>query len=469
MDSSPSSAADVETRSTGAAEPSDSDEIGDAQVRLAFRNAPVGVLGGMIGVPMLGVVMFQARWPVAFVTWAAVTIAVELALLALAFQFMRRVGRDTRHLRTWGIALAAGVAALGACWGSTGVIFFESDPTRVAILTTTLIMLVMSGTAGGASLLSIPYGFNCLVAVPFSVVALRSGNDVAMMAGAATLLMLVVLLGYAHRINALIVSSIRIRFENRGLNEALTEQRVMERTRILEAANRHKSEFLANMSHELRTPLNAIIGFSEILKERMFGDLNDKQLEYVTDINASGHHLLSLINDILDLSKIEAGRLELVIEEFRLQDTLVASMSMVRERAARNGVRLGTTLEPGVETIRGDERKIRQVLLNLLSNAVKFTGQGGEVTVRASRAEGGTRIAVADTGIGIAPEDQQVIFEAFRQVGTDYTRKREGTGLGLSLARRLVEAHGGSISVSSQPGKGSTFSFFIPDEPCPAN
>ncbi len=235
-----------------------------------------------------------------------------------------------------------------------------------------------------------------------------------------------------------------------------------EKTRQLEIANEHKSQFLANMSHELRTPLNAVIGFSEVLLERMFGELNEKQEEYLNDILSSGRHLLSLINDILDLSKIEAGRMELEAAEFDLPQAIDNALVLVRERAARHGLALATAVDARLGTVRGDERKIKQVLLNLLSNAVKFTPEGGRIQVRAARVDGAAEISVTDTGVGIAPEDQEAVFEEFRQVGTDYAKKREGTGLGLALARRFVELHGGRMWVKSQVGEGSTFTFTIP-------
>jgi signal transduction histidine kinase len=237
----------------------------------------------------------------------------------------------------------------------------------------------------------------------------------------------------------------------------------------LEAASRHKSEFLANMSHELRTPLNAIIGFSEVLSERMFGELNPKQIEYVQDIHASGRHLLSLINDILDLSKIEAGRMELELGRFSLPAALENALTLVRERAERHGLVIGLAVDPRVGELTGDERKIKQILLNLLSNAVKFTPEGGRIEVAAVPADGVVEISVSDTGIGIKAADQEIIFEEFRQAGGDYARKREGTGLGLALARRFVELHGGRIWVKSEVGKGSTFTFTIPLRPWPAS
>jgi len=237
---------------------------------------------------------------------------------------------------------------------------------------------------------------------------------------------------------------------------------LQERTSQLQVANRHKDEFLANMSHELRTPLNAIIGFSEVMLERMAGELTDKQDEYLNDILSSGRHLLSLINDILDLSKIEAGRMELELTDFNLPVAIDNALTLVHERAARRGLTLTQDVDERLGDFSGDERKIKQVLLNLLSNAIKFTPEGGKVQVRAELKGEVVEIAVADTGVGIAPEDQELVFEEFRQVGTDVAKKHEGTGLGLALARRFVELHGGNLWLDSEVGVGSTFTFELP-------
>jgi signal transduction histidine kinase len=243
------------------------------------------------------------------------------------------------------------------------------------------------------------------------------------------------------------------------------ERKVAEKTAQLELANRHKSEFLANMSHELRTPLNAIIGFSEVLKERMFGELNAKQGEYVSDIYGSGQHLLSLINDILDLAKVEAGRMELDVHEFDVAAAINNCATLIRERAARNRLRFAFEIDPRIGRWRGDERKFKQVLLNLLTNAVKFTPPGGDVVLRA-RIEGESlQVSVTDTGVGIAPVDQDVIFTGFHQLGSTGEVKNEGTGLGLALSRRLMQLHGGSLTVESIPGKGSTFTAVFPFTP----
>ena len=247
-----------------------------------------------------------------------------------------------------------------------------------------------------------------------------------------------------------------------AIENARLFREIAEKSRQLEAASRHKSEFLANMSHELRTPLNAILGFSEMLAARYFGALNEKQDEYVRDIHDSGKHLLSLINDILDLSKIEAGRMELELSEFDLPAALHNALILVKERAQRHGVALDLEIAPGLGTLCADERKFKQIMLNLLSNAVKFTPDGGSVSVAATLNDSMLEVSVADTGSGIAPEDQNAVFDEFKQVGPRSAGKMEGTGLGLSLAKRFVELHGGAIRLASAVGQGSTFSFTLP-------
>ena len=247
-----------------------------------------------------------------------------------------------------------------------------------------------------------------------------------------------------------------------AIQNARLFKEIQEKSAQLEVANKHKSEFLANMSHELRTPLNAIIGFSEALSDRMFGEVNEKQAEYLGDIHESGRHLLSLINDILDLSKIEAGRMELDVSTFHLPTALGNAMTLIRERAQRHGIELGLEVDQQLAEFSGDERKFKQIMLNLLSNAVKFTPDGGKVQVSARKRNGAIEVTVRDTGIGIAPEDQAAVFEEFKQVGRDNMRKAEGTGLGLALTRRFVELHGGAIRLESTPGQGSTFTVALP-------
>ena len=253
----------------------------------------------------------------------------------------------------------------------------------------------------------------------------------------------------------------RVEERTRELATALAERD--EKSHLLEIASRHKSEFLANMSHELRTPLNAIIGFSQVLRQRLFGPINEKQDEYLGDILSSGHHLLSLINDVLDLSKVEAGQVELEVATFSLREALERGVVMVREPATKRGVAVALELAPDVDLVDGDERRFRQVVFNLLSNAVKFTPEGGSIVVASAQVDGDMQVSVTDTGPGIAAEDRERIFEEFQQTDVGL-QQREGTGLGLALSKRLVELHGGRIWVESELGHGSRFVFTLPIE-----
>ncbi|MBI5639188.1 MAG: DUF3365 domain-containing protein [Nitrospirae bacterium] len=237
-----------------------------------------------------------------------------------------------------------------------------------------------------------------------------------------------------------------------------------------EAANKAKSDFLANMSHELRTPLNSIIGFSEILQDGLFGKLNEKQHEYIDDILESGRHLLSLINDILDLSKIESGKMELEARKIPLAECLNSSITMLKEKALKHGIDIDLQMQPDVpREIEADERKFKQIMFNLLSNAVKFTPDGGSIGVITQMAQDSPEagrdfisVSVTDTGIGIRKEDIPKLFKEFSQLEAPYEKQYEGTGLGLALTKRFVELHGGTIRVESEYGKGSTFTFVIP-------
>ena len=251
----------------------------------------------------------------------------------------------------------------------------------------------------------------------------------------------------------------------------ITERKKMIEAEIMqetaEAANKAKSDFLASMSHEFRTPLNAIIGFSELMATGLSGRLTDQQKEHVTDIFTSGQHLLSLVNDILDLSKVEAGRMELQMNEFNIERLVESSIALFKEKAYKHSLQMTLKITHGLDTMIGDERKIKQVLFNLLGNAVKFTPDGGRIQVEATLTNDKEflKYSVSDTGIGISPEDQNKLFKPFEQVDTRLTRKYKGTGLGLSLCKQLVELHGGRIWVENEVGKGSKFIFVIPMRP----
>ena len=253
--------------------------------------------------------------------------------------------------------------------------------------------------------------------------------------------------------------------ERKRLDQVLNEKNIeLERAKsVAEKTNRAKTDFLANMSHELRTPLNSVIGFSEVLQDQMFGTINEKQREYLNNILTSGRHLLALINDILDLSKVESGKMKLEVSTFSLRETVDDSLVMLREKALKNGIGLHMDLAPQADVnIVADQRKVKQILFNLISNAVKFTSAGGDIVVSAVRDGEFIEVTVADTGLGVKEEDIPKLFHPFTQLESVYTKQYEGTGLGLALTRQLVELHGGRVWVKSEFGTGSRFSFTIP-------
>ena len=250
---------------------------------------------------------------------------------------------------------------------------------------------------------------------------------------------------------------------------ATLEQRIAEKTShlqkavlALEHANKMKSEFLANMSHELRTPLNAIIGFAEVLRDKISGELNEDQIDYVKDIHSSGIHLLQMINDILDLSKIEAGRMELQYETFAIREAVEDVYTILKGLAGKKHLELKTIILTDVITVEADRVKFKQILYNLLSNAIKFTPEQGSIIVEASVTDDTLQVSVSDTGIGMKPEDQEKVFKEFWQADGSFARKYEGTGLGLALTKRIVEMHGGKLWFESEFGKGSIFYFALP-------
>ncbi len=231
-----------------------------------------------------------------------------------------------------------------------------------------------------------------------------------------------------------------------------------------EVANNTKSEFLANMSHELRTPLTSIIGFSDLLLEETYGELNDKQRKYLNNVSSSGKHLLDLINGILDLSKVEAGKMQMAYEYFNVAEVINEINSVIAPLALKKGISLDISIDPKMHNMKADKLKFRQIMYNLASNAIKFTNNSGHVCIEGNLSEKLAKFKVKDDGIGISKEDQLKIFNPFTQIDSSSTRKYEGTGLGLSLVKKFVELHGGYVWIESELGKGSIFSFIIPYE-----
>jgi signal transduction histidine kinase len=246
-----------------------------------------------------------------------------------------------------------------------------------------------------------------------------------------------------------------------AIQNARLFREIEEKGRELEVASKHKSQFLANMSHELRTPLNAILGYTELILDSIYGDVPEKAHAVLQRVQVNGRHLLGLINDVLDLSKIEAGQLTLSLGDYSLGDVVNGVVAAVEPLAAEKRLAFRAEVAPGLPSGRGDERRLSQVLLNLVGNAIKFTDKG-EVKIAASAADGSFTVAVRDTGPGIAASDQAKIFEEFQQADNSSTRQKGGTGLGLAIAKRIIEMHGGRLWVESSLGEGSTFSFTVP-------
>ena len=266
---------------------------------------------------------------------------------------------------------------------------------------------------------------------------------------------------YEHRANEIgfLAHGLRVFRDN-----SIEKQRLRIEKDGAEAASRAKSDFLANMSHELRTPLNAIIGFSEVIKSSIFGPVSERYRSYAADIFNSGTHLLGLINEILDLSKLEAGQLELHEEPIDLAATVEACMNLVEKQAQQSKIRMSASLDSNYPLIRADDRRLRQILINLLANAVKFTPEDGQIRVSSFPTNGGLAITVSDTGIGMAPEDIPRAMTIFGQVDSKISRKHEGTGLGLPLAKHLIELHGGTLTINSKVDVGTTVTLVLPSE-----
>jgi signal transduction histidine kinase/DNA-binding response OmpR family regulator len=444
--------------------------LAEVKFGIVAHNMRSGVGAGMAGMPLVCIGLSLSGpldWLVVF-PWAL------CVLLALGSYYLiaplRLRWQAAGQMDRWQRLLVAHGVMVGLAWGSSGLLFFSADPVRLMVLLVIQVVMMLSVAPGSAAVLPTVYASLLPCALPLALRGLLDEATLARLSGGAVLLMLVFMLAYAHVFSRTLLESIRMRFENRRLNEALTEERVRARTVVLEAASAHKSAFLATVSHEIRTPMNAIIGMSGLLLDT---PLNAEQKDYAATIRDSGETLLTIINDILDFSKIEAGRMDIEQHPFELRDCVESALDLVAPGAAEKAIELafepvsteGDELPP---SLLGDVTRLRQVLLNLLSNAVKFT-EAGEVVVSLRARDGRLHFVVRDTGIGLSEQGLARLFQSFSQADSSTTRKYGGTGLGLAISKKLVELMGGRMWAESDgPGQGSRFCFDLPAVPAEA-
>ncbi len=412
--------------------------------------------------------------------WAGLAILVTLARALLMWGWPK-APLQIAEARRWRGLLVIGAAVSGALWGLLPVLIWGQAPIEHQMF----LGVVLAGMCAGALaalgyVRTTFYAFVLPALLPFAVVMLIGGGPTRTALGLLALLFLGSLAFIARTLEQVVVGAFRLQHANAALVRRLTTARdeanaaaeaksaliasLEESRREAESANQAKSTFLAIMSHELRTPLNAIIGFADVIRAEALGPLeNPRYREYVSDIRDSGAHLLELINKILDLSKIEAGKFELAPERLLVEPVIRSVLRLFREQASVAGVRLELRLDSSGSAIRADERALKQMLINLISNALKFAPRGTAIAISAIGGTHGIEICVSDQGVGIAPSDIEKAIAPFSQLGDPMTRRHEGTGLGLSLVKALVSLHGGSLAIDSRPRSGTTVRLIFPE------
>ncbi|MGM9485239.1 response regulator [Roseateles sp. NT4] len=442
---------------TGIAE----EEEAEVHFGAVARGMRSGVASGIFAVPLF-IAGLNLRGPLDWslvLSWVGVMVGVLLAYYPIAPLRLRWQAAGRMDL--WWRLLLSYNFVVGLAWGSCGLLFFDADPVRLLVLLVLQMGMMLSVAPSMAPLTLATYANLLPCALPLVVRGLLDPAPIGKVMGLAVLLMLAFMMAYAHVFARTQLESVRMRFENRRLNEALTEQRVRERTAVLEAASAHKSAFLATVSHEIRTPMNAIIGMTHLALNTA---REGHRLDYLRKIKQSSQHLLRIINDILDFSKIEADKLELENIDFDLASVLDDFATVVSEKATTKGLELIFDVARGVPNhLVGDPVRLGQILINYGSNAVKFTAQG-EVVVRVRKidsADDGVklRFEVSDTGIGLNESQIALLFQSFQQADSSTSRQFGGTGLGLAIAKRLAGLMDGEVGVHSAVGVGSTFWF----------
>lgn len=450
------------------------------QITQVYNQSLLGGLPAICGgICLMAVLWYQNPRPL-MIVWILTYLAVFACRIILVKAFQGAQPTESETL-IWGRWHWAVTVASNLLWGFAAMFLFPMESQNLQVF----FVIFVGGITAGSAVMYAPtgeYWGNILLALaPLSARFFYEGGQYDALEGTLLLLFGLVMAMLGMNTRRLYVELLRLRFEKDELIEDLKTQ-ISERTQTLqivsrlrmeaEAASSAKTGFLTNMSHELRTPLNAILGFSDLLIGQFYGKLNDKQLEYVREISQAGRHFLALINGILDLAKVESGKMDLEISPVWIGQLLENCLTMIRETAMKRGLAVELKIPTGLadKQISADELKLKQIIVNLLGNAAKFTPRGGSITLEADQRGTELRISVADTGIGIRVEDQARIFEAFEQLDVSLSRKEAGTGLGLALARKLVEIHGGRIWVESEgEGKGSIFRFIIPLVPIDQN
>lgn len=458
------------------------------QVRQLYSQSQAGLIGVAISAAILVAALRDVVPHSHLALWLIGYLVLQVPRHVLAHEFSRRSLDDASTLR-WGFRFCVLTALSGLMWGMAGIFLFPAQSEAFQFL----LALFIAGISAAAAVVYAPR-IECYlptllaILVPLAGRYFYEGSEVQTITGAVILLFGVILILTARSMNIAYAEALRLRLEKSSLADSMLEEKgkteqlntdllrevherrlaqaeLMAAKERAEAGDKAKSEFLANMSHELRTPLNAIIGFSEILEDQLFGVLNDRQSKYVRHISNSGRHLLHIVNDILDLARIESGKTELDYSAVDLVGLFKSCVLMIKQQAKKRGLHIEVTVQDKLlgASVQADEVRLKQIMFNLLSNAAKFTPEGGRIKVAASRTEGYLQVAVTDNGIGLAPENQEIIFGTFERVDSSYSRNTSGTGLGLALTKQLVELHGGRIwAESAGVGKGATFSFVIP-------